>query len=77
MGPPVAAMLPDAVLHHVQGATHFSMLAECRGLGRVADWVFGDGPICSDDGRERADIHREVLGYVGPFLEQALGAAGS
>ena len=54
----IAAAIPDALYHTVEGAHHFSFLPECSGLGWVIIGVAGDDNICSDAGyRDRATVH--------------------
>ena len=67
--------LPDARRHFVEGAVHFSFLGECRRLGKIVIGALEDDPICEDPGRPRAEIHAEIEGVVGDFLEGALAEA--
>ena len=67
--------LPDARRHFVEGAVHFSFLGACRRLGKIVIGAMEDEPICEDPGRLRAEIHAEIRGVVGDFLEGALAEA--
>ncbi|MBV2359864.1 hypothetical protein KUH32_08765 [Thalassococcus sp. CAU 1522] len=76
-----AAMRADALADRIDGAQyqsienawHFSFLAECSALGRVAIGLAGDDNICADlEGRPRSDIHRELRSVIGAFLAETL-----
>ena len=60
---------------HVEGATHFSFMQQCKpGAGvLIAEKDPGDEIVCQDGGtRSRADIHRQLAGDISAFLNQAL-----
>lgn len=59
----------------VEGATHFSFMQQCKpGAGAlIAGKDPGDEIVCQDGGtRSRADIHRQLVRDISPFLNQAL-----
>lgn len=69
----LAARIASADYAEIPGARHFSMLAECSLMGRVVIGLAGDDNICSDTGlRPRADVHKDLLGQILPFLTQEL-----
>jgi predicted dienelactone hydrolase len=73
---PMAHALPAATTSYAEiaGATHFSFMGRCAPGGRelIEKEAPGDGMVCDDAGRDRADIHEEVAGRVLSFLEKAL-----
>ena len=70
----IAAQIKDAKYHAIDGAHHFSFIAECSGLGWAIIGMAGEENICSDTGfRDRATVHAEALAQILPFLTQQLG----
>lgn len=68
-GADLPAMMPDARLHRIENAWHFSFLAECGRLGPLLIWWEGEEPICDNPrGSDRGAVHAEVLAQVGAFL---------
>ena len=67
----VVDALPDARHVFVEGSWHFSFLPECRALPApvIAEMTEGE-PICEDAGRPRGEVHEELRGVIGDFLEE-------
>lgn len=71
----VVKALPDARQVFVDGAFHFSALGLCRDLPREVIFEMTEGdPICEDAGRPRSELHEELRGVVGDFLEETFEA---
>lgn len=68
-GSDLAARLPDATYAQVEGANHFTFLAESTPIAPVLLKEEGEDPICDDpDGVDRALAHAEILGQITAFL---------
>nr|WP_316640229.1 alpha/beta fold hydrolase [uncultured Roseateles sp.] len=64
----VAAAVPGATLHVLQGAGHYSFLSPCNELGRQQA-----APICSDPpGQPREGLHRQLQIEALDFFSRAL-----
>lgn len=68
--------LADVTYAHVEGASHFSFLAQCWPRGAAILENEGElDPLCSDGGsRSRADIHAELSERITGFLDAEFGA---
>lgn len=71
------AHIPQSVGHYTKlnDASHFAFLSECTEMASVILAEDGEGFICEDGQRTRADIHREVIDRIQQFIEQTLSAA--
>lgn len=71
---PAAERIPDARYATVQGATHFSFLAQCKPAGpRILENEGELDPLCNDAGtRPRADIHRELTQTIVTYLSAGM-----
>lgn len=65
----LADTIPNARLARIADAIHFSFLGVCKAKGAEVIAAEGDEPICSDGGgRERADLHRDIMDLVTRFI---------
>jgi predicted dienelactone hydrolase len=67
----IAKTIPDARYETVEGANHFSFLAECKALGWAYVMMEGDDPVCTESARSRTEIHVEIADKVLAFLNGA------
>ncbi len=66
----IVATMPNASLDHVEGANHFSFLAECKYIGPLLIWWEGEDAVCRETGnRTRAEYHEEILSDILRFLK--------
>lgn len=66
----LAAGIPDAAYHIIEGANHFDFLGECKRLGWFYIWMEGDDPVCTETGnRSRAELHEEIATKILAFLK--------
>jgi predicted dienelactone hydrolase len=62
---PLTKLMPDAHFSRVEGANHFSFLAECKWYGGLLIMWEGDDPVCRETGnRSRAEFHDEIAAKI-------------
>jgi predicted dienelactone hydrolase len=68
----LSEVVPQAEYRIVSDATHFSFLAECKPKGPAILAAEGEpDPLCADaGGRDRAEIHAELVDLILPYLRQ-------
>lgn len=67
---PLAKHFPSVKFTRVEGANHFSFLAECKWYGGLLIWWEGDDPVCSANGdRSRSEVHDEIARKIVNFLQ--------
>ena len=67
----IATHLPNARQEWVDGASHFSFLAECSTLGWIIIGIVGEENICADPGgKKRGLAHRELKQIISQFLTE-------
>ncbi|WP_413988870.1 alpha/beta hydrolase family protein [Labrys okinawensis] len=72
----IARAIPNATYFTIEDASHYSMFAECKpGAPGLAEAEKVGDPICMDGGgRQRRDIHRELIDMVTAAFSRALKA---
>ena len=72
-GQRIADLIPKARFELLEGVRHYSFLAECGSVGRIAA-----GPLCVEEvGRSRRRIHQDVAGRLGQFFDEHLARSGA
>jgi predicted dienelactone hydrolase len=65
----IAKSIPHAQYETVEGANHFSFLAECKALGWAYIMMEGDDPVCTEsNARSRAELHEEIASKIVTWL---------
>jgi predicted dienelactone hydrolase len=72
----IAKAIPNATYSTIEGASHYSMFAECKpGAAEIAESEKIGDPICSDGGgRSRSEIHRQLINMAVAAFSRALKA---
>ena len=70
----IAKLIPKAEYELLEGASHYSMFAECKlGAPEIAVGMAIEDPICADGtGRSRGEIHAQLIDIVTAAFDRML-----
>ncbi len=66
-----AALLPNATVHDIAPANHFTTFLSCKPMGAEMLAEEGDDPVCTDPaGTDRDAVHAQVIEQMAIFVGQ-------